>query len=539
VVILIFGVALAACRREPAKPPVRVVVPVAVTVPAPAAITLTAATGKVTHQGSDGSSALVENGAGSVDRPLALNDVVTIGDEGAAVLRLPDGRALALSSGSRVRIKTSAEGTLAVEIEAGTLVARVPATLEAAAAPIELDILTPLGVVHVPRSESESAISVGAEAVSVAVAVGEIDFVARDGKTGHAAADQTLEVSLGGIQVIATKTASGEVTSGEGTEPPAVSPAALAKDPRLLAPGQVVELDPRLRGATRRGAEVSLPPARGLRIYADALAQVMLTWPAELTDAVVEVAYDARFSKLALLARPTSAGLRVPAPRRGQQLYWRISGASGDGGARRTLLGQARFFPDRAKTLLDLDHPRNLVADTGGQVTTVYFQSVLPALTFSYAARPGAAAYRVRVFRAGDLKQPIHDAEVDRTTCALPAGTLGEGSYLWHAVALDGKGHELPGGGGLMNKLELVYDNPLNTLAIGSPKPGETVSGREVDVTGAAPVGSRLYVNGRAVPLDPKGRFELRIERSPSVVFRLVANDGSESYWVRQLKGRS
>jgi hypothetical protein len=55
-------------------------------------------------------------------------------------------------------------------------------------------------------------------------------------------------------------------------------------------------------------------------------------------------------------------------------------------------------------------------------------------------------------------------------------------------------------------------------------------------VAGAAPIGSKLYVNGRPAPLDDKGRFELRVQRSPALVFRLLEHDGSQSYWVRSLR---
>ena len=87
-----------------------------------------------------------------------------------------------------------------------------------------------------------------------------------------------------------------------------------------------------------------------------------------------------------------------------------------------------------------------------------------------------------------------------------------------------------------MNKLELVYDNALTRLAIGSPKQGQIPSGPEVTAQGAAPLGSKLYINGKLARLDDKGRFSARVTRSPAVVFRLVGKNGSESYWVRKLR---
>src|SRR5206468_11932224 len=172
-------------------------------------------------------------------------------------------------------------------------------------------------------------------------------------------------------------------------------------------------------------------------------------------------------------------------------------------------------------------HPQNVVADTVEQ-TVVYFQSVLPALTFTFTSKPGAARYRLRGYRAGALDTPLVQRETPTTRCLLEAAALGEGHYLWHAVALDQKGREL--GGGLMHKLDVVYENALNTLAIAAPKPGAPIHGARIEVSGVAPLGSRLFVNGRATALDDKGRFQTQVERSPAVVFRLVQSNGSESY---------
>jgi hypothetical protein len=303
---------------------------------------------------------------------------------------------------------------------------------------------------------------------------------------------------------------------------------------RRLVAGDAVELTTRGIASVRPPTvPVTLPTARGLRVHADALEQVTLSWPAELADAHVEVANDPQFQDLVLSGRPGRASVDVPAPRRGD-LHWRIKGERQ--GTATTLLGSARFLPDRGRSALDLANPHNLVTETG-EVTTVYFQSVLPALTFSFTGQPGARRHRVRIYRAEAMNRAIVERDVTGTQCALEAGTLREGRYLWHAVAVDPQGRESTGG--LMNKLDLVYDNALNTLAIGSPKPGASVSGPDVQVSGIAPIGSKLYVNGQPAPLDEKGRFDMRVLRTPAVIFRLLENDGTQRYWVRALRWRS
>ena len=301
-----------------------------------------------------------------------------------------------------------------------------------------------------------------------------------------------------------------------------------------LAAGDRVQLSARgLAPVSRAAPAMTLPTARGLQVHADALEEVAVSWPSDLTDARIEVASDPQFTDVMLDGHPGGTQASIPAPARGE-LYWRVTGQRQGGPT--TLLGHARFRPDRGRSVLDLTNPRNLVTETG-EITTVYFQSVLPALTFSFAGRPQARRYQLRVYRAGALDRPILQREVASTQCSFEAGALAEGSYLWHAVAVDAEGKQ--SGGGLMNKLELVYDNALNTLAIGSPKPGARASGREIPVSGIAPIGSKLFVNGQAVPLDEKGRFDLQVQRSSAVVFRLVEHDGSQSYWVRALRPRS
>jgi hypothetical protein len=135
----------------------------------------------------------------------------------------------------------------------------------------------------------------------------------------------------------------------------------------------------------------------------------------------------------------------------------------------------------------------------------------------------------VRLYRANAPTSPIVERVVKEPRCSLEPGVLAEGSYLWSALPLDGEGRER--GGGRLNKLDLLYDNARSTLTI-----DEVASG---SVSGVAPLGSRLFVNGRAAPLDGKGRFSLELPGKPRVViFKVVARDGGESYWVRSADPR-
>jgi hypothetical protein len=300
-----------------------------------------------------------------------------------------------------------------------------------------------------------------------------------------------------------------------------------------------VEMAERLRGSEpprrfSRPAALTLPPATGVRVHGDVdQVSLSLSPAAGAGPVVVEVARDAAF-KRRIFSGPVRVGfVTVPAPGRGS-LYWRRSGRS-------ELIGHARFLPDRRRSVLDLRRPHNLVKE-GAESTSVYFQGAAPALTLAFEPTAGAHVYRLRVYRAGDVSRPLVDKVVAgvgaRTSHALDPAALTEGRYLWTVQAMDEQG--APVGAARENRLELVYDNALDALAISRPRPAQKVVGREVEVAGVAPLGARLFVNGKAAPLDEKGRFTLTVTGAPrTLVFRLLGKTGAESYWVRRVNTRS
>jgi hypothetical protein len=471
------------CRKDPPpveSPPQRLDPPAAIE-PAVAepALVVVDSQGDVWRTSAEGKRGPATDG-------LSAGDRLSAGEHSRAVVRLRDGRELVLQPSTRLLIKATATGQLKVELEEGQILSR--GARRAGAPTVELMLLTPLGITRVPAEAGEAKIALVGSDVQIDVGLGQIAFLDRSGREVTARANERIEVSVGGVQ--------------------------------LLPAG----------GARRPPAPVVLPTQRGLRVYADELREVTLSWPSDLADAEVEVARDPGFTRLLSVERSGAGQANVAAPRRGE-LYWRVKS-----GRAAPLYGQARFQPERRRSLLDLRHPENVVDDRG-QVTTVYFQGMRPSFTFSFTATPGADRYRLRVYRPGALDAPLLEREVRETRCAVSADVLDEGNYLWHAQALDREGRAL--GGGRMNKLSIAYDNSLTTLAIASPRPGERLEGKEVKVSGVAPLGSRLYVNGAPVPVDDKGRFEMRAPRARPVIFRLVGKNGTESYWVRNLRQRS
>jgi hypothetical protein len=282
------------------------------------------------------------------------------------------------------------------------------------------------------------------------------------------------------------------------------------------------------RPARAQAPALVLPPDARVRIFADDLSEAGIRVPeASGRPLRVEVAGEPAFREPLLAGRAAASWVLIAPPARGE-LHWRFLG---EDGAVHTQ-GSARFQPDRGRSWLAEQSPRAEVLETGLKAT-VYFQSALPSLHFSFSAREGARSYRVRIFRADSLEKALLERRADKPEYTLEPGALGEGHYLWYVAALGPGGEELAGG--RMNKLELVYDNARQGLAISRPRPGERPGRDGLPLEGVAPIGSRLFVNGEPVALDAKGRFSQRVPPTSPLVFRLISRQG-EAYWVRTLR---
>ncbi len=268
---------------------------------------------------------------------------------------------------------------------------------------------------------------------------------------------------------------------------------------------------------------LTLPMGKKVRVYARRpLGEVALDLPEGKTR--MQVAADAAFTDV-VLSGPAESFVTVQAPVSGD-VFWRTLDEKGEA----TAQGRARFMPETSGGKDDASHS-DVVAETGLKAT-VFFQAAVPALTFTFPEVVSARGYRLRVYKAGDLSKPIVDKKVSEAKATVEQGVLGEGSYRWSASALDEAGNDKVGG--RMNQMDIVFDNSLTTLHITSPKDGEKADGAKA--VGTAPLGSKLFVNGKLLGTDGSGRFSAALPKGDSVVFRLVMQDGSEAYWFRRLK---
>jgi hypothetical protein len=278
-----------------------------------------------------------------------------------------------------------------------------------------------------------------------------------------------------------------------------------------------VEVAPRARPA------ITVPMGKKVRVYAKrGLSEVGLQLPDELARA--QVANDAAFTDVVLSG--SSKELVVVQPPASGELYWRTVDDKGESAAS----GRVRFLPD-VGSAKDEASRGDQVNETGLKAT-VFFQGAVPTLTFNFNPVDGARGYRLRVYRANDLSTPVVDKKTTEAKATVDPGMLTEGSYRWSASALDEAGNDKVGG--RMNQMDIIYDNSLTTLQLSAPKDGDRADSARAQ--GTAPLGSKLFLNGKTVPTDASGRFSVPAPKVETLVFRVVGSDGSESYWLRRLK---
>jgi hypothetical protein len=271
-----------------------------------------------------------------------------------------------------------------------------------------------------------------------------------------------------------------------------------------------------------------LPSRTALKVLQSTASRLAIAWDGEADKPYrVEVASDPALKQKLVSGVVHQRHINVPAPGRGS-LYWRIY-ADQD---REIAKGSASFAPEPKATVLNTS--RNEVQD-GADQTTIYYQDKPPAVTFKWDPSSEAQKYKVQVYKKGELGTPVAEKTVTEGKVVLPEGALGEGSYLWSLKYLDKLGNEV-GGTGKMNKLVITYDNAVPNLIIKAPQNGDA-GGAKVRCQGIAPVGAKVQINGKVVPLDEKSRFDTEVAPMGGglLVFRMV-NGASEVYTVRKVR---
>lgn len=272
---------------------------------------------------------------------------------------------------------------------------------------------------------------------------------------------------------------------------------------------------------------LQLPSRQGLRLLHPGAERLALVWPGDDDKPYrLILAADAAFERPIVDGIVHQPWFNTLAPARGA-LHWKVlEGATEIAG------GSVAITEERIGD--ELDGITNEVP-AGPEKTVIFFQDKPPALTFTWKApdKP-VAEYLLKLYRAGKLDTPLQERRVSTTSAQLPHGSVPEGAYQWDVTWLDAAGTPI-GTAGKMNQLVLNYDNAVRALIIKAPRNGDPAAAK-VAVSGVAPIGVKVAVNGQPLTLDAKARFSAQVAplAGARVVFRVVVN-GVETYVVRWL----
>ncbi|MBK8480284.1 MAG: FecR domain-containing protein [Proteobacteria bacterium] len=315
-------------------------------------------------------------------------------------------------------------------------------------------------------------------------------------------------------------------------------------EPRTLEAGESVLLSAGKIGPSRRATASALritEPGPTRVFVAGRTLPVTFDWrsaPAERT--VVEVSRSSAFQRplFADALRRRELTLQLDRGARETVYFWRLRPVNSTGRLGAATAGRLTLVPDTShRALENLRPPRNLIREDYGN-TTVYYQNSLPRFVFTWDAIAGATSYAVKVVSESDVGTVLVNETTSSTSLTLPAGHLGEGTYIWYVV---GRAGETLVRTSEQRRLRVAYDNATPDLQIVYPRNGTVVTTAELEVRGAIRPGTAIQINGQALQLDHSARFLHRLALVPGrndIVFRVSDKRRGSSLYVRTVLRR-
>jgi hypothetical protein len=373
----------------------------------------------------------------------------------AGSTRFEDGTRVAVGAGSRVELR-SATGTALVRGSAeftvggagGALVSAANGTLVVTTNG-ETRVIVPGGAIVVRGGASELAVS--NEGTSLSVASGSASVEARGASTVLAAGDTTTLSREGRVtEAERAPTAAGfSIEAGES---------ATVHDPR--APTAV---------RVRFGSQC---PGEG----------------------VVEVARGGSFAR-AFASRGTG-GANVLMPIGAQRYRVRCVGPSGIE-AEPKAAGTLRIVRDAGTQALARRAPKTTV-ETDGRRYTVLYQTMLPEITVAWPRPPEASGYVLTVTNSAGRAQTVRSAS---PSTVFSSGRLEEGSYslVWAAEGAPARSRP--------TSVVISFDDDTPVAYLRSPAANAPLTA-PIHIDGVAQTGASASVNGQALAMDARARFQ-------------------------------
>lgn len=158
--------------------------------------------------------------------------------------------------------------------------------------------------------------------------------------------------------------------------------------------------------------------------------------------------------------------------------------------------------------------PVTLASPSEGAV--FFYRDFPPEVAFAWSPREKAARYHLQIAREVSFRERVLDEITGRT--AFLYGNLKAGRYVWRVASIDADG--VRGQWSEARAVEVVRKQTPPALLVAYPKGDEVINRERIWVDGRSDADTQVYVNGKRVRKDAKGRFkeEVRLKKGVNLI---------------------
>lgn len=147
-----------------------------------------------------------------------------------------------------------------------------------------------------------------------------------------------------------------------------------------------------------------------------------------------------------------------------------------------------------------------------------YYRDFPPELTFSWSGQEKGALYHLQIAREASFRDRVLDETISRPSFLY--GNLKAGTYFWRVSALDADRIEGQWSG--VREIRVVQNRLPPFLRVIFPKGDQVINQETVWVDGESDPQAKVYVNGKKIVKDAKGRFKQKVQLKKGVNLILV-----------------
>jgi hypothetical protein len=169
--------------------------------------------------------------------------------------------------------------------------------------------------------------------------------------------------------------------------------------------------------------------------------------------------------------------------------------------------------PNAPKSILG---PVTLTAP--GEGDRFYYRDFPPELIFTWSTQEKGVLYHLQIGKEASFRERVLDEMVSKVSFLY--GNLKGGTYLWRVSALDAD--RVEGQWSEVREIKVVQNRLPPLLKVIFPKGDQVINQEAIWVDGESDLQAKVYVNGKKIVKDPKGRFKQKVALKKGVNLILV-----------------